>query len=126
MKHAITFFSILLFAATAQAQHSYISTNGNIILESGSIEEFDTPNIYCEATLQKRVGVWQVVLQLTPVGAPSVGAFVKTFQIDIPEADIDALTCSGSDNSDKTQNCILQAVKDYLLVLNPSITFTLN
>jgi len=126
MKKTALIFVMVFCALSAFAQHSFISTNGNIILESGSIEEFDTPNIYCEATLQKRIGVWQVILSLTAVGAPSSGASVKTFQIDFAEADIDALTCSGSDNSDKTQNCILQAVAAYLLVINPTITFTLN
>lgn len=126
MKNTLSIFAILFCSFTVSAQHSYISTNGNIVLEAGSIEEYDTPNIYCEATLQKRVGVWQVILSLTPAGAPSAGASVKTFQVDFAEADIDALTCAGSDNSDKSQNCVLQAVAAYLLALNPSITFTLN
>ncbi len=116
---------ILSMPLFASAQHSYISTNGDIILESGSIEIFDNPDIYCESSLKKREAVWVVMLQLTATGA-GAGNIVKTAQINIPEADIDALTCSGSDNSDKTQNCVLQAVKDYLFALNPTVTFTLN
>ena len=125
MRHVL-FFIAFLSPILVSAQSSYISTNGNIILESGAIEEYNQPDIYCEGTYQRRIGIWQVIVQLKIQGGTSADGFVKTFQINIPEADIDALTCSGSDNSDKTQNCILQAVKDYLLVLNPSITFTLN
>lgn len=123
---SILVLSLMLFAAFTQAQSNYISTNGNIILESGAIEEYNEPDIYCEGTYQRRTGIWQVIVQLKIQGGTSADGFVKTIQIDMPEADIDALTCAGSDNSDKTQNCILQAVKAYLLVLNPSITFTLN
>lgn len=124
MKQLIICIAFLI-PAFAQAQHAYISTNGDIILESGSIEIFDNPDIYCEGSLKKRAAVWVVIVQLTSSGA-GAGNIVKVAQINIPEADIDALTCSGSDNSDKTQNCVLQAIKNYLLVLNPSITFTLN
>jgi hypothetical protein len=124
---AIIVLQLLLFCAfTATAQSNYIATNGNIILESSSIEEFNEPDIYCEGTYQRREGVWRVTVRLKIQGGTSADGFVKTIQIDFDDTVIDALSCTGGTTSETIQNCILQAVADYLLVLNPSITFTLN
>lgn len=126
MKKTISIFAILFCAFTATAQSNYIETSGNIILESGSIEEYNQPDIYCEGTYQRRIGVWQVIVQLKINGGTSSDGFVKTMQIDFDDSVIDALSCTGGSTSETIQNCILQAVAAYLLALNPSITFTLN
>lgn len=124
MQKLLLFFALTL-PLFANGQSGYISTNGDIIIQSGGIEIFDNPDIYCDAVYRARSSVWVVTINLSATGA-GAGLSMKTAQINITKATMDALTCAGATNSDKTQNCVLQAVKNYLLVLNPSITFTLN
>lgn len=123
MKKALTILA--LFAAlSASAQHAYISTSGSLTLESGSIERFASPDIYVNAEYQTLNGVWIATLSLVATGATT--GIVKTFQISFDDATIDALTPSGSTTTEKTKNCLLQAVEDYLTPFNGSVTFTLN
>lgn len=116
---------LLLFAPfMASAQHDYISSAGNVILYSGSIERYSSPEIYVDATYQTIRGVWVVTLALAATGATT--NFVKTYQIEFDYATIDALTATGATNTEDIQNCILQAVEDYLTALNGGTTFTLH
>lgn len=116
---------LLLFAPfMASAQHNYISSAGNVILYSGSIERYSSPDIYVDATCQTIRGVWVVTLALAATGATT--NFVKTYQIEFDYATIDAITATGATNTEDIQNCILQAVEDYLTALNGGTTFTLH
>lgn len=45
MRKILIIAALLLFSLTAKSQH-YITTNGRIILESGSIAQHNTPDIY--------------------------------------------------------------------------------
>lgn len=46
--------------------------------------------------------------------------------ISFTKAEIDAFTGSGTGDTEKAQNAVEQAVKDYLETLNPSSTVTIN
>lgn len=108
----------------AAAQHAYIHSSGNVILYSGSIERYSSPDIYVDATYQTIRGVWVATLALAATGATT--DFVKTYQIEFDYATIDALTATGATNTEDIQNCLLQAVEDYLTALNGGTTFTLH
>lgn len=123
MKKTLTIITVLV-ALSASAQHSYISTSGNLVLESGSIERFANPDIYVDAQYNTINGTWTATLSLFATGATT--NIVRTMQITFDDATIDALTPSGTTTTQKTKNCILQAVEDYLTPFNGSVTFTLN
>lgn len=108
----------------AAAQHAYISSSGNVILYSGSIERYSSPDIYVDASYQTIRGVWVATLQIVATGATT--GFIKTYQIEFDYATIDALTATGATNTEDIQNCLLQAVEDYLTALNGGTTFTLH
>lgn len=93
----ILLFSVLPFAAAAQ--HDYISSSGNVILYSGSIERYSSPDIYVDATYHTIRDVWVATLQIFATGAT---------------------------NTEDIKNCLLQAVEDYLTALNGGTTFTLH
>ena len=116
---------ILLFAPLmASAQHGYISSSGNVILDSGSIERYSSPDIYVDATYQTLRGVWVATLQIVATGATT--GCIKTYQYEYDNATVDALTPTGSTTTEKTKNVLLQAVKATLTALNGGTTFTLN
>ncbi len=120
----IVLFSLFLFAHTASAQYSYISTDSTIIIEAGSIVSYENPDIYVDAryfTLEER---WVATIKLIPAGATT--NFAATLDIEFAQADVDAFTGSGGTETRTMQNTILQAVADYLGGLNPGVTFTLN
>lgn len=118
---------IALFAAlpiVASAQHDYISASGTVLLYSGSIERYNSPDIYVDATYQTIREAWVTTLQVFATGATT--SIVKTYQIEFTDAEIDAFTASGATTTEKLKNCVLQAVEDYLSGLNGGTTFTLH
>ena len=118
----ITLFAALPFMA--QAQHDYIECSGTVLLYSGSIERYSSPDIYVDATYQTIREAWVATLQVMATGATT--EIVKTYQIEFTDAEIDAFTASGSTTTEKLKNCVLQAVEDYLSTLNGGTTFTLH
>jgi len=125
----IATLALLLYCLTASAQHSYISSSGDVLLYSGSIEVYASPYIYIDFTYRSVSETWVATLQLTPtlvLSAADGVQSVKTYQIEFDAATVDALTCSGATNSEDISNCLLQAVEDYLTALNGGTTFTLH
>ena len=124
----------ILFAATftlicfsARSQYAYISCSDAIILSSGSIEKYDAPDIYCDATYRTLAGSVVVTLQIAATGAST--NFVKTHEIEFTDAEIVAFTETnppGSTVIEDMKNIVLQAVADNLSTLNPAVTFTLH
>jgi hypothetical protein len=123
----LLFLAAFFAAFSANAQSTYISTNGDVILVSGAIEKYHVPDIICDPRFNTLTQEWIVVLRIAPSGGATAGdGYVKTTEYNYTKAAIDAYTASGSTESDKIMNCILQAVAASLLVLNGSITFTLH
>ena len=122
MKKTLIALIIALFAITAQAQR--ITTNGSIILETGSISKHDTPDIYVGFTYSAFQTSYIANLTLTKPGA-GAGAIYAEFQIRYTKAEIDAFTGSGTGDTEKVQDAVMQAVAATLLALNPAITFTI-
>lgn len=122
MKKLLT---ILLFTLPfmATAQHASISTSGNVMLYTASIERYNSPAIYVDAQYSTSRAVWIATLQIAATGATT--DFVKTYQLEFSNATIDALTPVGTTTTQKTKNCVMQAVKNYLSPLNVGTTFTL-
>lgn len=122
MKKLLT---ILLFTLPflATAQHAYISTSGNVILYTGSIERYSSPDIYVHGQYDTFRGIWTATIQIAATGATT--DFAKAYQFEFSNATIDALTPAGSTTTQKTKNCVMQAVKNYLSPLNGATTFTL-
>lgn len=122
MKHI---FFIILFAASfsTYGQTPYISTNGRIILQTGSIQQFDTPDIYVSISYNVRLETWTAHLDLYK---PASTSLYGEYNINYTKSDINAYTGTGTQQIDKMQNAVSQAVAATLLALNPSITFTQN
>ena len=115
-------FSLVGFAA--QAQHAYIECTGNVIFYTGSIERYGSPDLYVDARYNTLRSVWTATVQIGATGTST--NFVGHYEIEFDDATIDALTPTGSNNVEKIKNCLLQAVKAYLIVLNGGTTFTLH
>lgn len=77
MKKTLIALIIALFAITAQAQR--ITTNGSIILETGSISKHDTPDIYVGFTYSAFQTSYIANLTLTKPG-PGPGQFTRSFR----------------------------------------------
>lgn len=122
MKKTIIALIITLFAIAANAQR--ITTNGLVILESGSISQHNTPDIYVGFTYSAFQTSYIANLTLTKPGAGAVAIYAE-FQIRYTKTQIDAYTGTGTGDTAKIQNAVLQAVKATLLALNPAITFTI-
>lgn len=123
MKKLITI--IALFAAlTAQAQHSYISSSGNVYLVSGSTERYGSPDIYVDASYNSLLGTWVATLTIYATGATTNA--VKAYQYEFTDAEIDAFTATGSTTTEKLKNCALQAVEGRLITETGSDIFTLH
>lgn len=120
MKHI--FFILFFFVSlSAYAQTPYISTDGRIILVSGSIQQYDTPDIYVSVSYNVLRETWTAHLDLYKPGS---SALYGEYNIDYERADIDAYTGTGTEQTDEIQNAVSQAVAATLLVLNPTRTFT--
>ena len=119
---AIAFLSCL----TASAQHDYISSSGNVYLESGATERFGSPDIYVTHSTQLRDGdtYWIATLSLFATGTTT--GVVKTWQYEFDEATIDALTPTGATTTEDMKNVILQAVEARLITETGSDIFTLH
>ena len=116
-------FLFLLCSLFAQAQHAYISSSGNVILYTSSIERYGSPDIYVNSAYNSIAGKWVATLQIAVAGAST--DFVKSYQYEFDNATIDALTPTGSTTTEKTKNVLLQAVQANLVTLNGAI-FTLH
>lgn len=122
MKKTLISLIIALFAITAQAQR--ITTNGLVILETGSISQHNTPDIYVGFTYSAFQTSYIANITLTKPGAGATAIYAE-FQIRYTKTQIDAYTGTGTGDTAKIQNAMLQAVKATLLALNPAITFTI-
>lgn len=122
MKKTLIALIITLFAITAQAQR--ITTNGLVILETGSISQHNTPDIYVGFTYSPFQQAYIANLTLTKPGAGAAAIYAE-FQIRYTKTVIDSYTGTGTGDTAKIQNAVLQAVKATLLALNPAITFTI-
>ena len=100
-----------------------ITTNGNTIFEAGSIVKYDTPNIVVVPTYYPRTEDVLLTLRITPSASPDLTSAEATFRTT--KTDIDAKTGTGTGDTAKYYNAVEQVVKDLLLALNPSITFTI-
>jgi len=123
MKKLFTYLLFLLCSLSAQAQHSYISSSGNVVLYTSSIERYGSPDIYVDAQYYSVRGIWIATLQIAVAGTST--DFVKSYQMSFDNATIDALTPTGSTTTEKTKNVLLQAVQANLVTLNGAI-FTLH
>ena len=125
MKKILFVFTVLLCSLSAQAQFSYISTDGPIWLKTGEIVSYDTPNIFCDARYFTLDAFWVVTIKIQD---PSTTDFVVAIDVEFTQATVDALTGSGGTETRLIQNTILQAVVDYLEAIteNSGVTFTLN
>lgn len=125
MKKILLLFAIAFACNTAQAQFSYISTDGPIWLKTGDIVSYDTPNLYCDAKYYTVDAVWIVTVK---VQNSSTTDYVTTLDIEFAQATVDALTGIGGTETRVIQNTILQAVVDYFEAIteNAAVTFTLN
>lgn len=101
-----------------------ITTNGTIILESGSIASHNTPDVYAHGEYNPFDETWLVKITLTKPGAGASAIYADSY-IRYTKAAIDAYTGTGTGDTAKIQNALLQAVKATLLALNASITFTI-
>jgi len=117
----ILFFTLPFLAS---AQHSYISSSGNVYLVSGSTERFGSPDIYVDAQYFTLRGVWVATLSIFATGTTT--GIVKTHQYEFDDAAIDALTPTGATNTEDIKNVLLQAVEARLITETGSDVFTLN
>jgi len=122
MKKILISLIITLFAVSANAQR--ITTNGLVILETGSISQHNTPDIYVGFTYSAFQTAYIANITLTKPGAGAAAIYAE-FQIRYTKAEIDAYTGTGTGDTEKIQNAIMQAVAATLLALNPAITFTI-
>lgn len=115
--------SLFAFQA-ASAQSAYIESDTLIVAKAGQSILFDTPDIFADARYNTLESRWDVTLKLAVAG--STTDFIAAYDIEFTQAVVDAYTGAGATETSVIQNCILQAVADYLLAINPSATFTLH
>jgi len=125
-KSLFVFAFFMAFCGYASAQFSYISTDGPIVLKSGDIVTYDTPDIYCDARYYTLESTWVVTMKIIAGGATT--GFVTSVDIEFSQSAVDALTGSGGTETRLIQNTILQAVSAYLdgITENAAVTFTLH
>jgi len=124
MKHLFIVI-ISLISLTMSAQTSYITCSGDIYLESGALDKYASPVIFTNGTFDNRAGTWTVKLELSTGVVSAASPIKKEYYIRFTKAQIDAYTGSGTGDTAKLQNALDQATKDYLLTVNPVITFTI-
>lgn len=110
----------------ATAQESYITATGNVVFESGSIEEFNAPTVFVSGSYENRTQSWLLTLGISSGVVSASSPIIRSYSLRFSKADIDAFTGSGSTDTEKCQNALDQAVKDYLETLNPTSTVTIN
>lgn len=102
--------------------YSYITSNTDIIEESGSTVQIASPNIYVTPVWEPFTLTWRCTLGFTGASPTTV---VREYTMRLTKATVDAKTGTGTGDTEKCINAILQCVKDYLLALNGSTTFTI-
>lgn len=126
MKNILTII-ILFCASLSFAQTSYLTSSGDVLFETGSVEKFDSPGIFVSGSYNVRQETWLVTMSIIPGGVITASSSVKREFITVfTKAQIDAFTGSGTGDTEAIQNALDQAVVDYLSTINPSITFTIN
>ena len=126
MKNLLT-ITILFCASLSFAQTSYLTSSGDVLFETGSVEKFDAPGIFVNGSYNVRQENWLVTMSVIPGGVITASSPVKReFTVLFTKAEIDAFTGAGTGDTEKAQNALDQAVVDYLSTINPSITFTIN
>jgi hypothetical protein len=100
-----------------------ITTNGKLILEAGSINYFDQPDILVRPAIEDDAGalITMVLRFFKPGTQDQVGEFVLRSSLTL----VDAETGSGSGETAPFFDACQRAVKTALLALNPTITFTI-
>jgi len=124
MKQALV-IAFFFAVAIVSAQTSYITCSGDIYLESGALDKYASPVIFTNGTFDNRAGTWTVKLELSTGIVSAASPIKKEYYIRFTKAQIDAYTGSGTGDTAKLQNALDQATKDYLLTVNPVITFTI-
>ena len=61
MKNALTIM-ILFCASISFAQTSYLTSSGDVLFETGSVEKFDAPGIFVNGSYNVRQENWLVAL----------------------------------------------------------------
>lgn len=99
-----------------------ITSNGNVILQSGDIKGYDTPTIVVAPRLIVRTNEVECALQIF-----ASGGSIQLYEAAtvVTKATVDGYTGTGTGDYAKFLNALDQAVKAWLLTLNPSITFTI-
>ncbi|NBW12129.1 MAG: hypothetical protein EBR82_29275 [Caulobacteraceae bacterium] len=100
-----------------------ITSSGDVIYESGSIEKFTTPDTYCDPQYFQRTGDIVVNLRVVPTGSTTITS--ANFIMRITKSQVDAKTGTGTGDTAKWQNAVEQVVKDNLVALNSGVTFTI-
>lgn len=100
-----------------------ITSNGNVIFSAGSLEKYTTPSITTVPALYIRTGDIACTLHIADTGSPTVTVAQKDWRTT--KTLTDAKTGAGTGDTAKHLNAIEQVLKDELLVLNPSVTFTI-
>lgn len=124
MKKILLSIALILSSFLAHAAYDHIRVVGPTKLESGSIEYYDSPDLYCNSCYDHLRGVWVVTISVTGTGSTS--NFIKSVNVEFDNATIDALTPTGGTTTQKTKNVILQAVAAYLAAFNdPGTSYNL-
>lgn len=126
MKYSIAVFAIIFFAAFATAQESYITATGNVVFEAGSIEEFNAPVVFVSGAYENRTQSWVLTLGISYGVVSASSPILRSYTVRFSKSDIGAFTGSGSNDTEKIQNALDQAVQDLLETLNPTSTVTIN
>lgn len=100
-----------------------ITSNGDVIFTSGSLEKYTTPSITTVPALYIRTGDIACVLHIADTGSPTITVTQKDWRTT--KTLVDAKTGTGTGDTAKYLQAIEQVLKDELLVLNPTVTFTI-
>jgi hypothetical protein len=122
----LTTLLILLCAAFATAQESYITATGNVVFEAGSIEEFNAPTVFVSGSYENRTQSWVLTLGISTGVVSASSPILRSYSVRFSKSEIDAFTGTGSTDTETMQSALDQAVQDYLETLNPMSTVTIN
>lgn len=123
----IILFSIFIICSlSSTAQTSYITTTGDIYLESGAIEKFDAPVFFVSHTYYDRSETYLITIELSTGVVSASSPIVEEFTLRATKADIDAYTGTGTGDTAKCHNAVDQYVAAYLHVINGSSTITIH
>lgn len=125
MKHIVLIYFIAICGGAA-AQESYITATGNVVFESGSIEEFNAPNVFVSGSYENRTQSWLLTLGISTGVVSASSPTIRSYSLRFSKAEIDAFAGAGSTDTETIQNALDKAVQDYLETLNPSSTITIH